>query len=110
MSLKFFLCPLVALSFLLSSFSKSFEDDFHLIETQDISETKYWFEVGPASDYFDVLPLNIDVHSAFIFSFDNQKFSESLSSEFKYGDDGEVYLPLENGRSLKFAFFEKPKV
>ena len=99
--------PLLVLSLLLSPFSKSFEDDFHLIETKDISESKYWDEVGPASDYFDVLPLNIDIHSAFIFNLDNQNFSNSLSSEFKHGDDGEVYLPLANGRSLKFTFFER---
>ena len=62
--------PLLVLSLLLSPFSKSFEDDFHLIETRDVSESKYWDEVGPASDYFDVLPLNIDIHSAFIFNLD----------------------------------------
>ena len=101
----FLMWPLLLLSLLLSPFSKSFEDDFHLIETRDVSESKYWDEVGPASDYFDVLPLNIDIHSAFIFNLDNQNFSNSLSSEFKHGDDGEVYLPLANGRSLKFTFF-----
>ena len=37
----------------------------------------------------------------------DRNFSNSLSSEFKYGDDGEVYLPLANGRSLKFTFFER---
>ena len=42
--------PLLVLSLLLSPFSKSFEDDFHLIETRDVSESKYWDEVGPASD------------------------------------------------------------
>ena len=103
----FLMWPLLLLSLLLSPFSKSFEDDFHLIETRDVSESKYWDEVGPASDYFDVLPLNIDIHSAFIFNLDNQNFSNSLSSEFKHGDDGEVYLPLANGRSLKFTFFER---
>ncbi|MDC3105485.1 M12 family metallo-peptidase [Gammaproteobacteria bacterium] len=104
---KLLIWPFLALSLLLSPFSNSLEDDFHLIETKDVSETKYWDEVGPASDYFDVLPLNIDIHSAFIFNLDNQNFSNSLSSEFRHGDDGEVYLPLANGRSLKFTFFER---
>ena len=94
----------MVLSLLLSPLSKSFEDDFHLIETKDVSESKYWDQVGPASDYFDNLPLNIDIHSAFVFNLENQNFSNSLSSEFKHGDDGEVYLPLANGRSLKFTF------
>ena len=106
-SIKLSVWPLVALLLLLSPFTKSFDDDYHLVETQDISETQYWSEVGAATDHFDVLPLNIDVHSAFIFNFDNQNFSKSLSSEFKFGDDGEVYLPLVNGRSLKFTFFER---
>ena len=81
-SIKLSVWPLVALLLLLSPFTKSFDDDYHLVETQDISETKYWSEVGAATDHFDVLPLNIDVHSAFIFNFDNQNFSKSLSSEF----------------------------
>ena len=40
-SVKVCVWPLVALLLLLSPFSKSFDDDYHLIETQDISETKY---------------------------------------------------------------------
>ena len=71
---KLLIWPFLALSLLLSPLSNSLEDDFHLIETKDVSETKYWDEVGPASDYFDVLPLNIDIHSAFIFNLDNQNF------------------------------------
>ena len=78
-----------------------------LTKGSDIGGSGYWSGVGEADDFVDNLPLEIDVHTAFIFNLDKDNFQESLNSEFRYGGDGEVELPLSNGKSLRLNFFER---
>ena len=65
-----------------------------LTKGSDIGGSGYWSSVGEAANLLDTLPLNIDVHTAFIFNLDQDQFQRSLNSEFKHGGDGEVALPL----------------
>ena len=78
-----------------------------LTKGSDIGGSGYWSGIGEADDFVDNLPLDIDVHTAFIFNLDKDNFQESLNSEFRYGGDGEVELPLSNGKSLRLNFFER---
>ena len=95
------------LTFALCNIGNTSTNDVHFPNTVDLDDSEYWSDAGKARNFFDHLPLNIDVDSAHIVNFDKARFSDSLASEFKYGYGGEVYLPLENGRSLKFNFFER---
>jgi len=89
-------------------FGHASNDDLDVLgKGGDVKDSGYWSSVGEAANLLDTLPLNIDIHTAFVFNLDQDQFQKSLNSEFSHGGDGEVALPLSNGKSLKFNFFER---